>query len=546
MKIARWKFFFLIALFLLPIQTKASEWVYVVSEGDSLWDISQTYLGTATSWTKVQKLNQLPDPNWVKPGTRLRIPLAWITQNSVGALVKALSGNCSVIRSDGTEEELRPGDKLSLGDRVQTFSESTVSVEFADRSVVTLDSNSELVLDHLSAYGATGMVDSRMRLLKGRLETKVTSANGPGSRFEIHTTAAISAVRGTKYRMAAVEGESSSRFEVTGGIVDVSNPEAKGKVILNRGFGSVVSKGQMPLPPQALLPAPDLVEIPQTLNRMQWPIAWNPVDKAKKYRIRLSDSQDFETVIWQSVTDQARVKLPTLVDGKYYLRVRAIDEIGLEGMERETTLLQAANPQPPVAIAPAASSIHSKKFPDLSWSQAPGANLYHLQVARDAEFTDIVIDQSSLEGLQYSPAASAELGVWYWRVASIDLSGHRGPFGPVSQFIVTEEPPTAQLDYDDATGNIKVFWPSADSGVSYQVQIAHDREFNKIISDETLTESEYTLPTTKREKRYLRIRTIDLNGQKSEWTTAQEIATESDESWKIVLGVILTMVLIAL
>ncbi|MEP5569469.1 MAG: FecR domain-containing protein [Halioglobus sp.] len=546
MKIVRWRFFLLITVFFLPLQSKASEWIYVVSKGDSLWDISQTYLGSATSWTKVQKLNQLSDPNWVKPGTKLRIPLSWITRNSVRASVKALYGNCSVVHSDGKEEKLRPGDKLSLGDRVQTFSESTITVEFADSSIVTLDSNSELVLDHLSAYGATGMLDSRLRLLKGRLETKVTKANGPGSRFEIHTTAAISAVRGTKYRMAATEGDSSSRFEVTGGIVDVSDSEAEGKIALNKGFGSVVSAGQLPLPPQALLSAPRLTDIPQTLNRIHWPITWDPLDKAKKYRIRLSDSPGFETVVWQSVTDQTSVRLPTLVDGTYYLRVRAIDEMGLEGIEQEAALVQAAHPQPPEPLAPADSSTHSNNFPKLFWSQAPEANLYHLQVARDAEFIDVVIEQSALDTLQYSKSGSAELGTWYWRVASIDSKGHQGPYGPIGHFTITEQPPIAKLDYDATTGNINVSWPRSNLGVSYQVQVADDKEFSKIISDETLTTSEYSIPASESEKRYLRIRTIDLNGQESEWTNAQEIAAKPDNSWKIALGVIMTMVLIAL
>ncbi|MEP6389947.1 MAG: FecR domain-containing protein [Halioglobus sp.] len=533
-------------ILVLPLQSKASEWIYLVSEGDSLWDISETYLGSATSWKKVQTLNQLPDPNWVKPGTRLRIPLAWIAENSASASVKAVYGNCRVVHVDGTEEELRPGDQLNLGDRVQTFNESTVSVEFADRTIVTLDSNSELVLDHLSAYGTTGMVDSRLRLLKGRLETTVTHASGPGSRFEIHTTAAISAVRGTKYRMAAMEDDSSSRFEVTGGVVDVSNPEAKGVVALNIGFGSVVSEGQLPLPPQALLTAPDLPELPEILNRTNWPITWNAVEKAEKYRVRLSDNPSFETVLWQNVTDQPSVKLPTLADGKYFLRVRAIDGLGLEGMERQLDLIQAANPEPPVQLAPAEASAHTDKIPDLSWSAASQANLYHLQIARDARFNNIVIDQPSVDEIQYSHVGGAEPGTWYWRVASIDSNGHRGPFGAVRSFNVVEQPPAVQLDYNSTTENIEISWSHTTSGVSYQVQIAHDKKFTRLISDETLSEPNYVLPTTSSKTRYLRIRTVDSNGQVSNWTDVQKIAPEPNDSWKVALGIILTMVLIAL
>jgi hypothetical protein len=48
--------------------------VYVVKAGDSLSKIAQRELGKASRWPEISRLNGLRDPNFIKPGQRLRLP----------------------------------------------------------------------------------------------------------------------------------------------------------------------------------------------------------------------------------------------------------------------------------------------------------------------------------------------------------------------------------------------------------------------------------------------------------------------------------------
>lgn len=53
---------------------------------------------------------------------------------------------------------------------------TTVAIQFADTSILTLHKQSRVSFDHLSVHGTTGMVDSHVRLIEGRMDTKVTPA----------------------------------------------------------------------------------------------------------------------------------------------------------------------------------------------------------------------------------------------------------------------------------------------------------------------------------------------------------------------------------
>ena len=75
-------------------------------------------------------------------------------------------------------------------------------MQFADQSELQVLPNSEVVLDKLSHHKHTGMVDTRIRLNSGSVNTRVEK-QGPDSHYEISTPAAITAVRGTAFRLSS-------------------------------------------------------------------------------------------------------------------------------------------------------------------------------------------------------------------------------------------------------------------------------------------------------------------------------------------------------
>lgn len=50
------------------------EGTYTVQPGDTLWDISQRFLGSGTRFNEIAKLNNIPNPDLIIPGMKLQIP----------------------------------------------------------------------------------------------------------------------------------------------------------------------------------------------------------------------------------------------------------------------------------------------------------------------------------------------------------------------------------------------------------------------------------------------------------------------------------------
>ncbi|RMG14694.1 MAG: LysM peptidoglycan-binding domain-containing protein [Deltaproteobacteria bacterium] len=56
-----------------PPNFDAAPETYVVQPGDTLWDITQRFLGNAWYWPKVWSFNpEIPNANWIEPGTVIR------------------------------------------------------------------------------------------------------------------------------------------------------------------------------------------------------------------------------------------------------------------------------------------------------------------------------------------------------------------------------------------------------------------------------------------------------------------------------------------
>ena len=168
-------------LLLFSSSVFAEDWIYTVVEGDNLWNLSEQHLDKVTRFEQIRKLNGIRDPKHMKPGTRIRIPLQWIRSNPASAIVASFTGKIELQRvNDPQIQSITVGTMMHLGDQLKTGANSTAAIVFADNSILTLHENSLIHFDHLSAHGVTGMVDSRLNLMKGRMDTKVTPATGPG------------------------------------------------------------------------------------------------------------------------------------------------------------------------------------------------------------------------------------------------------------------------------------------------------------------------------------------------------------------------------
>lgn len=538
------KIFIISVLALSPVPSDAADWVYTVVEGDNLWDFSEKHLDSVMRFDQIRKINNVAQPRRMRPGTRLRVPMQWIKSNPTPARVESVLGIATILRA--TEKlpvEAKPGDQIWLNDSLLTGPESSVAVQFADGSILTLHGESEMRFDHLSAYGETGMVDSRLNLIKGRVDTRVKPAVGPGSRFEIQTPSAISAVRGTAYRAAVTAEQQASNVEVIEGKVRVTG--AKKPRLVRAGFGTRVNPGRKPLPPQQLLDAPLLKPLPDSIRQLNWPVAWSPLPSANSYRVQIRAQSKPNVTVWDRTVSAARASLPDLDDGDYLLIVRGIGQYGLEGKNRVTHINIDTDPQPPLLLKPNADQIFRQEPAELVWTASQDADSYLLEIASDPNFEEVLLRKSELKATAYQVDELTAPGTYHWRVTSVAADGEFGPPGAARSWELKDVPPAIEAELanvDDET--IIATWRKAGPEQRYQVQVARDNSFNDLETDEVGTETSLAITQSTRQVRYLRVRTIEPDGYLGPWGTTQRIDPPPDPSvWFIpaigILGILL-------
>ena len=530
-------------LLLASLPAVSSEWIYTVVAGDNLWDFSTRYLDSTLRFESLRQLNAIEFPRRMQPGTRIRVPMAWIRSNPVDARILAVAGTVQLTRAGGdTVPEAAGGTPIQLGDRLSTGADSSVAVQFADGSVVTLHQRSEMRFDHLSAHGETGMVDSRLRLIEGRLDTQVEPAVGPGSRFEIHTPSAISAVRGTNYRAAVLDQRGASAIEVTGGQVAVSG--AQRSRLVPEGFGTRVEPAAAPTPPKPLLPPPDLEKRSGPVRVIDIPIEWPAVAGAIGYRSEIAADPSFAVLLADQRLSSPRLRLPDLPDGTFWLRLRAIGPDGLEGRDRVIELTMDTHPRPPVPLQPSDGQVFRGVPGHVRWTASEDAASYLFELSRDPAFADLIERRDGLDSTNHLPSDGLEPGTYYWRVSSRAADGELGPPSDPRHWQLKAIPEAVEPSIEGDERRLIASWRNAGAEARYQVQVAQNRSFTQLLVDEQLDQPRLELEPTPGQVRYLRVRVVEDDGYLGPWGAVQRIDPPHDPTvWFVpiigILGILL-------
>lgn len=503
-------------------QAAAQDWTYRIRPGDTLWDLSGEYLKPGIPWQRLQSHNRISNPYQLPPGSTLRFPLAWLYAQPAKARVVAVQGQATVeTAGNGMPATVAQGMALGIGAVLRTSKDATLSLEFADGSRLLLQGDSELHLDQMSRYGKSGMVDTRLRLQRGRITNTVKPSPGATPGFIVDTPNASSAVRGTKFRMDS--DSDSTRTEVVEGNVAV-NAGHYGRLV-GKGYGTVVAAGQAsPIRAVKLLPAPDLSGVPARLNGMRAQLQWPAVDGAQHYRVEVSRSAAFETLLLDIEAAGAGTRLPVLEDGNHYLRVRAIDARGLEGNDASAAFLVETLPEPPFAIAPAAGSIVRDPQPELRWTSAADAATYRVEIADNPAFdsaTALRVPASS-NAARIDPPLPP--GTYYWRIASDAANGRQGPYSDPLAFTLRPLVEAGEIGHESSDSREVTFrWRAGAPGQRYRFQLSRTQDFARPRVDQYVAEPQVTLPKLPAGTWYLRAQAIDSDGYAAPFPPAQSV-----------------------
>ena len=123
-----------------------------------------------------------------------------------------------------TEAEL--GQALQSGDSVRTGKGSLAEIGFADGTSIRLGEKTSLYIQRADSADSA---DRSFKLFIGKLWAKVAKLSLK-SQFTVETPTAVAGVRGTVFKVE-VEQDSSTRVAVEEGLVEVSGPGRRGKML---------------------------------------------------------------------------------------------------------------------------------------------------------------------------------------------------------------------------------------------------------------------------------------------------------------------------
>jgi hypothetical protein len=503
--------------------SQAADWRYRVRPHDNLWDLAGRYIRPDIPRQKLQDYNKVADPYHLPPGSVVRFPIAWLRVQPARAKVVAVIGDAQA-QLPGTAQPVRitPQMMLGYGTHLVTDADASLTLEFADGSRVLMQHDSSLDLDRMSAYGRTGMVDTRLRLQRGSVSNSVTPMTGAAAHFSVQTPNTISSVRGTHFRVVADASMPRSRTEVLTGLVDVSGGHRH--TLVPKGFGVAASDTTPPGKAQSLLPAPALACPAETITHAPFLLSWPALDGAQRYRVQIAPTPRFEALLLDQLEDAPQVALPDLPDGHYAVRVRGADENRLEGIDATCSIDISGHPAAPLLIEPQPGSQARGARPRFRWTESEQARTYVWQLASDAQFTHILEEQSRLSRGSVRAAHPLPDGHYYWRVAGRSAGGLQGNFSSPAPFELVPQLPPPQLGEPTRMRHaISFSWTEGTPGQRYHVQVDRDPAFPHPLVDQVVDKPTLQIHKPGSGKWNIRVQTIDSDGFAGPWGPTQQV-----------------------
>jgi len=517
-----WFFCFLLILLIFPISYAAEEnFELKVVKGDKLINICQKYLEDPQKWKEVAAINKLKNPDLIYPGQKLIIPVHLLKGTPWDARVSFIKGEV-LIQEKGKEEwiGLNLNDLVKQGSTIKTGDKSAVEITFEDGASFYLRSNTTLGLTTAQKKGDF-YTARKLFLQKGNTILRSVPPSGARSRSEVVTQNAVAGVRGTDFR-ASVDQDETTRMEVLHGAIELE--AKKQKVEVKEGEGSLVKKGEPPLKPRKLLPAPAPVDLELLYKSMPISIKFTSVEKAVFYRIMLARDKEIKDIVYEKVIKPAEKFLLTgIEDGLYYLQSQSIDDLGIEGFPSPPVELRIRlNPLPPYIESPTRDAELKKKSVTFKWLKVADAVKYHLQIATESEFKTLIIDKKDIKDTEFI-AENLEFRRYWFRLRSIAADGYAGLWSDPLGFTILPPPPAPPLE-KPAVGKdeITIRWRDLGKGIHYEFQMAKDGDFQQILHEQKVEKPEITLPKPKEiGTYYVRTKAIDPDGYAGDFSAPQ-------------------------
>ncbi len=256
---------------------------------------------------------------------------------------------------------------------------------------------------------------------------------------------------------------------------------------------------------------------------------WRLATGQRTYRLQVDNDRTFLSPVIERIVDGGIFTIPNREDGLpqgiYFWRVAP------EGSEGWSEPIQFT-----VFIGkrPADGSYTPDHTPRFTWAYTPNVRTYVLQVSRDGNFTDLVIDARVESTTVYVAPEELPFGIYYWRVFPLG----EPPFGNVRRMLAISPPPPpapARIEAPlpgSSIGelNATFAWAAVAGAAGYEIEISDSLAFENPFAV-TTTEPTFTMDQPIARGTYFwRIRSVNEYGVGGLWTQPQSFIVERPAS----------------
>lgn len=189
--------------------------------------------------------------------------------------------------------------------------------------------------------------------------------------------------------------------------------------------------------PVHLSPKDESVAVPTALT-LEWKLN-NNIDSVE---VQLFNSFDLtKTPIAKATLDTTAFDVNNLINyHNYYWRLRAKNVMGTSAWSSlwEFRTIDSALTRAPKCIYPKDKAVNVKASVQLDWEDFLRSDIYYLQLAKDEEFTNLIVDEQVNDDDKYIYGLSY-LTQYFWRVKGLNEAGW-GPYSSAYSFTTEADP----------------------------------------------------------------------------------------------------------
>jgi hypothetical protein len=497
------------------------EWTYTVETSETVQDIASQFLARGIPASRILQHNNLANVSQLSSGDAIRIPLSWLQHQPDPARASSVSGQVMLMSGrDSSKRPLTPGTLIRVGDEVIALS-GTTTIELADGSVVRLSPNSRLAFNRLTRYGKSGMVDTRLRLTDGEVETQVEPFVEDGSRFEIETPSAVAAVRGTMFTLRT--DPAGTDLTVTEGRVAFGR-RGEARVIPEGYSARVSTASSVDMNIRRLPPAPAMNPVPAQLDQLPETLSWKP-NGASRYRVNIFEA---DTGRWlQSATvENTEYRLDRLDNGAYQVQLAALDSRGIAGMPGIADFKVDLQARAAELTMPAPGEAVNDDMPEFQWQLRGQNEVARVEIAENESFNNVIATSEWASDKQALPSRPLSPGRYFWRVVT-EAGGNSVATSEVRSLVVNGTlPPVRIISVNYVDKQVRVFWERVDTASEYRLQLSEEPRFRNIIKEAELEGTTAALRLIPGRRYFVRLKALSDGPLESRWGPGRELFLE--------------------